>query len=142
MDTNKIKKQLNRCKDRYKRQQQAWINQQETYNSMIDDNAGNKAAERQLKRVNKQKEKLSEVESEYAKSVFNYLSESKPGLIVRKTKEAIAWDIAYPSSFDALSEDQITSIVALAEEDGGRYRVNTADYPHVAQVLGLEAVSK
>ena len=137
MDTNTIKKQLDKCKDKYKKLQQAWVNQQEIYNSMIDDDASNKAAERQMKRVNKQKEKLSEVESEYAKTIFDYLSESKPSLIVRKTKEIIAWDKAYPSSFDALSEDQITSIVALVEEDGGRYRINTADYPLVGQVLGL-----
>ena len=66
---------------------------------------------------------VDKIQAEYAKRVFNLLKVLKPMLLVRAKKEKITWEKAFPNSFSQLPATLYSSLVALVEEDGGRYRV-------------------
>ncbi len=120
MDEKRIKKQIEIVSDKYKELQLEYSKQREVCDSVPE----GRALEKENKKLEKIKGKYSEVAREYAKTIFEFFSETKPNLLVRKTKEIIAWDKAFPIGFDSLSDDQIKSIIPLIEEDGGRYRIN------------------
>lgn len=109
--------------DKYKELKLEYSKQREVCDSMPE----GRALEKENKKLEKIKGKYSEVEREYAKTIFESFSKTKPKLLVRKTKEIIAWDKAFPGGFDNLSDDQIKSIIPLIEEDGGRYRIKTVN---------------
>ena len=106
-------------REQYRLKQVEYSKQQEKHDSCALAGLNNKTNEK-LEIVKKEYE---DIKLEYARMIFSYFSEQKPSILVRKTKEIISWDEAFPSDFNLLSEDQVRSIIPLVEEDGGRYRL-------------------
>ena len=65
----------------------------------------------------------SEIEENYALSVYNYLAPLKPELIHRQTKEIFRWEDVYSTPFKDLEPGLKTALVAMVENVGGRYRI-------------------
>ena len=60
----------------------------------------------------------------YASKVYAYLSEYKPDLINRQSKETERWVDAFGDDYSGIDPNLKTSLVALVEEVGGRYRIS------------------
>ena len=58
---------------------------------------------------------------EYAKAVFKILSEEKPKLYSRIEKKNVDWEDVFPDNFDDVPEILYVALVALAEDNIGRY---------------------
>ena len=59
----------------------------------------------------------------YARKIFEMLSERKPSLLRRRDKEVTEWLSAFGADFESLSPELQASLVALVEEKGGQYRL-------------------
>ena len=60
----------------------------------------------------------------YASKVYAYLSEYKPDLINRQSKATERWADAFGNDYSSINPNLKTSLVALVEEVGGRYRIS------------------
>ncbi len=120
MDEKKALKNLEEARERFQKMQIEFSGLHESYDSLKE---GSKEKDKQAKQMDKAKKVYSDIKEQYAKSIYEYYSLIKPDLLVRKTKETIQWMDAFSMSFKELSEDQLKSVIALVEEDGGRFRV-------------------
>ncbi|MBE5743143.1 MAG: hypothetical protein E7358_00305 [Clostridiales bacterium] len=66
---------------------------------------------------------VDEVIKVYAKVIFEELSIIKPKLISRLDKTTVTWENVFPLNFQEVPDTLMKSIVALIEEDGGKYRI-------------------
>ncbi len=123
MDKTNALHDIEAMREQYAEMQLKCSDEQEKYDSMKE---GNREREKQLKRLETLKEKYSEVKKEYSLSIFKYFSTIKPDLIVRKTGELVTWNSIFPESIVSPSDDQVRSIIALIEEDGGKYRLQNS----------------
>ncbi len=123
MDKTNALHDIEAMREQYAEMQLKCSDEQEKYDSMKE---GDREREKQLKRLETLKEKYSEVKKEYSLSIFKYFSTIKPDLIVRKTGELVTWNSIFPESIVSPSDDQVRSIIALIEEDGGKYRLQNS----------------
>lgn len=66
---------------------------------------------------------FSIIQEMYANIIYKNLCISKPKLIRRKDNEVLDWEAVFESDNMVLDEEKQKSLVALVEEDGGKYRV-------------------
>lgn len=64
-----------------------------------------------------------EIKDKYAKNVFDFFSVQSPKLLRRKDNAMIEWKEAFGNEFEKLDKGMRSSLVALIEESGGRYRL-------------------
>lgn len=69
--------------------------------------------------------KEEEIKKMYAERIFNELSDSKPLLVRRATKELVRWEDAFGKDFSEISPELQGSLIALIELNGGQYRIKT-----------------
>ena len=60
---------------------------------------------------------------QYARAVFDLLAPIEPKLYSYPDKRIIAWGAAFPKRFEKVAPILYASLVALAEEVGGRYEL-------------------
>ena len=65
--------------------------------------------------------KADKLHKEYAKAVFDILSKEKPKLYSRIERKNVEWETAFSADFDKVPEVLYVALVALAEDDIGRY---------------------
>lgn len=110
---------LNKLSKRYKDIKKKSIDAQLAF----DDNGGIHGKDADM--FKKQLDEANRVEAdfleEYACSVFEILSKTKPMLIRRRDKTEVTWEEAFGDDFSKLSEGLKNSLVALVEHDGGQY---------------------
>lgn len=123
MDDKRLKKILDKTEEKYKKIQMECSRQQE----VTDSQHSELNKKKELKKLDKIKEKYSEISKDYAKAIFDYLSTMMPELVVRKTKETVSWESVFPESFSEITDDQVKSLIAIIEEDGGRYRLKSIE---------------
>ena len=54
----------------------------------------------------------------YSKIVFDYFSDKKPVLVIRKSGKKISWDEAFGYDYYSLSNEDVISLIGLIEEEG------------------------
>ena len=64
-----------------------------------------------------------EIKDKYAKNVFDFFAIQSPKLLRRKDNAVIEWKDAFGNEFENLDKGMRSSLVALIEESGGRYRL-------------------
>ena len=64
-----------------------------------------------------------DIQEQYANVIFSNLSSYKPKLVERKNNKVLEWDDVFNSSNILVDEEMNKSLVALIEEDGGKYRI-------------------
>ena len=119
MGVDELKSILDIEKEKYKKAQIDCSAQQE----IVDSQQSELLERLERAKLNKMKDVYYIIERDYSKAIFEYLSAYKPTLIVRKTQEVVEWESVFPFSFNEITVDQIKSLIALIEEDGGRYRI-------------------
>lgn len=65
----------------------------------------------------------AEFKKNYARKIFETLSENEPSLLRRRDKKVVEWSKAFGTDFESLSPELQASLVALIEEKGGQYRL-------------------
>lgn len=115
--------------NKYQEAQMACSKQQELCDGLRQEiGFGKSGLEKRLARetstLKQQKERIDIMRTQYASDVLDKLNEICPTLLIRVSKEKIKWTDAFGATDkDKLSADDIRALIALIEEDGGRYRI-------------------
>ncbi len=60
---------------------------------------------------------------QYGKVIYEFLNKEKPKILIKKTNEIISWDKAFPNNYNMFTSNDINALIALIEENGGKYRI-------------------
>ncbi|HCW22915.1 MAG TPA: hypothetical protein DGX96_04390 [Lachnospiraceae bacterium] len=73
--------------------------------------------------LQERKEEERQVRDVYARQIYETFSKEKPRLKIRQSGEIISWDDAWDVPFAKMSDITRNQLIALIDEDGGKYRL-------------------
>ena len=88
-----------------------------------NNNRACKAVVNGYKKLIKAEKDQAAVRELYSKRIFNFCCDKQPELLLCQTGETVQWNDAFGQEFDDTTLAQRNSLVALVEEDGGKYRL-------------------